>query len=68
MDITRENKSLEKKLKSLSIDLNINIEYMVRNMPQQNSPVEQGFIIICSRVKTVFSTVNIYMQVRYLFF
>jgi len=34
IDNVRENKSLEKKLKSLSIDLNIDVECIVRNMLQ----------------------------------
>ena len=54
MDKIGENKSLEKSLNSLNNDLNIEIEYTARKIPQQNLPVEQAFTIIYGRAKAIF--------------
>ena len=65
MDNASKNKLLEQYINKVDNGLDITVEYTARNTFQQNSPVEQAFLIIYSKAKVSFSKANVPMEVRY---
>ena len=60
-----EKFKFRRKTKFLRNEINTDIEYTLRKMPQHNSLVEKFFAITCDRAKAVFNAANISIKVNF---
>ena len=67
-DNAGKNKKLVKCLKSKDWKLDIQVEYMARNTPQQNSLEEQEFTFISPKTRATLNTANITQEQWYKLF
>ena len=67
-DNAGENKKLAQHLKSKDCKLDVRVEYMAWDTPQQNSLAEQGFTFISSKTRAALNTANIPQEQWYRLF
>ena len=68
MDNGGENLLLESKMISDDWKIHMIIEYTARDTPQQNAPVEVGFVVIANRAKALMYAANIPKDIKHLVF
>ena len=63
-----KNKKLVKCLKYKDWKLDVEVDYMARDTPQQNSLTEQGFIFIFSKIRATLNAANVSQEQCYKLF